>query len=299
MQASRSVSGLLSLASAFAIGALTTGCLDEAAPPADLALDDLGATEQAAGTFPSVSDFAATGPFSTTSGSLGLSCTVYRPSNLGQGGVTHPVILWGNGTGSAPSTYSGLLRHLASHGFIVVAADTSNAGNGSEMISCLNSVISANGSSLSPFYQRVDTARVGASGHSQGGAGTIMAGRDARVTATAPIQPYITYIPFGGLFLSSSIGQQRGPMFLVSGTADTIAVPGIHQQPVYNGLNQSVVWATRSAATHFEPVGDAGSFRGPVTAWFRARFMNDANAERLFSGTCTLCTSAGWSVRRR
>ena len=66
-------------------------------------------------------------PFSTTSGSLGLSCTAYRPSTLGQNGVTHPVILWGNGTGSSPSTYAGLLRHLASHGFIVVAANTSNA----------------------------------------------------------------------------------------------------------------------------------------------------------------------------
>jgi predicted dienelactone hydrolase len=285
-------------ASLLALGALATlaGCLDEA-PPADEA--ELATAEQAAGTFPSVSDFAATGPFSTTSGSLGLSCTVYRPTNLGQGGVTHPVILWGNGTGASVSTYAGLLRHLASHGFIVAAAETSNAGNGSEMISCLNSIISANGSASSPFFQRVDTARVGASGHSQGGAGTIMAGRDARVTATAPIQPYIGFIPFGGLFSDASIRQQRGPMLLISGTADTIAIPGIHQQPVYSGVNQPVVWATRSGATHFEPVGDAGAFRGPVTAWFRARFMNDASAERLFSNPCTLCSAIGWSVLRR
>lgn len=292
MQAPRTAASTLALAAL----ALAAGCLDEAAP-ADEA--GLAAAEQAAGTFPPVSDYAASGPFSTTSGSLGLSCTVYRPSNLGQGGVTHPVILWGNGTGSSPSTYGSLLRHLASHGFIVAAADTSNAGNGSEMISCLNSLVSANGNALSAFYQRVDTARVGASGHSQGGAGTIMAGRDARVTATAPIQPYIGFIPFGGIFLDSSIRQQRGPMFLVSGSADTIAVPTIHQLPVYNDVNQPVVWATRSGASHFEPVGDAGSFRGPVTAWFRARFMNDANAERLFSNPCTLCSAAGWTVRRR
>ncbi len=258
-------------------------------------LDDLS---QEAGTFPSVSDFAATGPFATTSGGLGFSCTVYRPSTLGQNGVTHPVILWGNGTGSSPSTYAGFLRHLASHGFIVVAADTSNAGNGSEMLSCLGSIISANGSSISPFYRKVDTARVGASGHSQGGAGTIMAGRDARVTATAPIQPYLTYIPGGGTFLYSSIGQQRGPMFLVSGSADTIAVPGIHQEPVHDSVNQPVWWATRSGASHFEPVGSAGSFRGPVTAWFRARFMNDASAERVFTNPCTLCTAIGWDVER-
>lgn len=293
MQSRNAFSRLLWLAS-LVLGLGAAGCLDGAGDDVEL-----GTERQEAGTFPSVTDFAATGPFATTSGSLGLSCTVYRPSNLGQGGVTHPVILWGNGTGSAPSTYGSLLRHLASHGFIVAAADTSNAGNGSEMISCLNSLVSANGSALSPYYQRVDTARVGASGHSQGGAGTIMAGRDARVTATAPIQPYITYIPFGGLFLNSSIGQQRGPMLLISGTADTIAIPGIQQLPVYNGLNRPVWWATRSGATHFEPVGDGGAFRGPVTAWFRARFMNDASADRVFTNPCTLCSASGWSVARR
>ncbi len=296
MQASQS---LLSLFTIAACSTALMGCL-EAADQGGLDEElELGSAEQEAGTFPPVSDFAATGPFSTTSGSLGLSCTVYRPSNLGQGGVTHPVILWGNGTGSSPSTYAGLLRHLASHGFIVAAADTSNAGNGSEMISCLNSLVSANGSVLSPFYQKVDTARVGASGHSQGGAGTIMAGRDSRVTATAPLQPYIGFIPFGGLFLDSSIRQQRGPMFLVSGSSDTIAVPTINQLPVYNGVNQPVWWATRSGASHFEPVGSAGAFRGPVTAWFRARFMNDANADRVFNNPCTLCSASGWTVRRR
>lgn len=281
---------LLSLAAA--------ACLDPGgeAPEGE---PELSSQHQEAGTFPPVSDFAASGPFSTTSGSLGLSCTAYRPSTLGQNGVTHPVILWGNGTGASPSTYAGLLRHLASHGFIVVAANTSNAGNGSEMLGCLGTLLSANGSSTSVYYRKVDTARVGASGHSQGGAGTIMAGRDARVTATAPIQPYIGFILGGGLFSDASIRQQRGPMLLISGTADVIAIPAIHQLPVYSDVNQSVWWATLTGATHFEPVGDAGSFRGPVTAWFRARFMNDAAAERVFTNPCTLCSAFGWDVRRR
>lgn len=287
---------LTSLLSLLALAA--AACVEPSGPEGEDG-EDLSGVAQEAGTFPSVSDFAASGPFSTTSGSLGLSCTVYRPSTLGQNGVTHPVILWGNGTGASPSTYSGLLRHLASHGFIVAAANTSNAGNGSEMLSCLSSLISANGSATSVYYRKVDTARVGASGHSQGGAGTIMAGRDARVTATAPIQPYIGYIPGGGLFSDASIRQQRGPMFLVSGTADTIAVPTIHQLPVYSDVNQPVWWGTLTGATHFEPVGDAGSFRGPVTAWFRARFMDDASAERVFTNPCTLCSAFAWNVRRR
>jgi hypothetical protein len=260
---------------------------------------EVGVESQEAGVFPSVTSFSARGPFATTQQSLGLSCTVHRPTTLGQGGVTHPVVLWGNGTGASPSSYSTLLSHLASHGFIAVAANTSNAGNGSQMLGCLSTLTTANGTVGSVFFQRVDTARVGASGHSQGGAGSIMAGRDARVRTTAPVQPYIGFIPGGGLFSNASIGQQRGPMLLLSGSADTIAVPGIHQQPVFNGVNQHVFWATRSGASHFEPVGAGGDFRLPITAWFRAELMDDAQAAAVFEGPCTLCSTLGWTIRQR
>jgi len=252
-------------------------------------------TAQEAGTFPSVTSFGNPGPFATTSTNVS-NCTIFRPTTLGQGGVTHPVIIWGNGTGASPSSYAALLTHLASHGFIVAAANTANAGNGSQMLSCLTFVISQNATSGSVFFHHVDIDRVGASGHSQGGAGTIMAGRDARVKVTAPLQPYIRAIQGGGTFATASIGQQRGPMFLVSGGADTIAVPNTHQRPVFSGANVAVVWGTLAGATHFEAGGNAGDFRAPVTAWFRAKLMDDASAARLFPPTCTLCTTAGWSV---
>src|SRR5688500_20303758 len=78
---------------------------------------------RAGGNFPPVSSFSARGPFSTVVETPAFSgCTIHRPSTLGQNGVTHPVILWGNGTGATPSTYSALLSHWASHGFIVAAA---------------------------------------------------------------------------------------------------------------------------------------------------------------------------------
>jgi len=278
----------------FAVGSLLLGaCVAEAVEDQD----ETDVASQEAGTFPSVTSFSARGPFATTQQALG-TCTVFRPTTLGQGGVTHPVIVWGNGTGASPSSYSTLLSHLASHGFIVAAANTSNAGNGSQMLTCLNNVTNANNTTGSVFFHRVDTARVGASGHSQGGAGTIMAGRDARISVTAPVQPYLGFIPGGGTFSSASIGQQRGPMLLLSGSADTIAVPGINQQPVFNGVNTHVFWATRSGASHFEPVGDGGDFRGPITAWFRAHLMDDAQANAVFEAPCTLCSTAGWTIRQ-
>jgi hypothetical protein len=124
-----------------------------------------------------------------------------------------------------------------------------------------------------------------------------MAGRDPRVRATAPLQPYIGWIPFGGAFSKAAIEQQRGPMLLVSGSADLIAIPGLHQRPVYDDVNQPVFWATRSLATHLEPLGSAGSYRGPVTAWFRAWLMGDAHAAEVFSSPCTLCADTSWTIR--
>jgi hypothetical protein len=253
---------------------------------------------QAAGSFPPVTSFDERGPFETTQHALG-ECQVYRPAVLGENGLTHPVIIWGNGTFAFPAIYTGVLSHLASHGFIVAAANTSNAGDGSQMLACLDDVIAANGTAGSPFFQRVDTARVGASGHSQGGGGTIMAGRDARVRATAPLQPYIGWIPLGGAFSRAAIGQQRGPMFLVSGSLDAIALPVLHQRPVYDGVNQPVFWGTRSGATHFEPLGGAGDYRGPVTAWFRAWLMGDADAAEVFGQPCSLCANTGWKIHFR
>ncbi|HSK01632.1 MAG TPA: hypothetical protein VK932_10345 [Kofleriaceae bacterium] len=254
--------------------------------------------DQAAGGFPPVGSFADRGPFETTQHALG-DCTVFRPTALGEHGVTHPVIVWGNGTFSFPAIYTGLLAHLASHGFIVAAANTSNAGDGSQMIACLDLVTAESARPGSPFHERVDTAQVGASGHSQGGAGTIMAGRDPRVRVTAPLQPFIEWIPFGGAFSKAAIREQQGPMFLVSGSLDLVALPALHQRPVYDGVNQPVFWATRSAVTHFEPIGSAGDYRGPVTAWFRAWLMGDAEAARLFGNPCTLCAKTEWTIRFR
>jgi len=127
------------------------------------------------------SGFEASGPYSTQRESGGSSCTVHRPRDL-EG--DHGVILWGNGTGTTPTSYRALLSHWASWGFIVVAANTTNAGTGRAMLSCLDWL---QRSSLAPY---ADLSKVGASGHSQGGGGAIMAGADRRVTVTAPIQGY-------------------------------------------------------------------------------------------------------------
>src|SRR6185503_7818212 len=109
------------------------------------------------------------------------------------------------------------------------------------------------------------------------------AGRDARITVTAPHEPY-SQQGFGG-YDQASIGQQHGSMFLMSGSADTIATPNPNQQRVYDGTNVPVFWGTLAGADHiFTGTGNVGGFRGPATAWFRAHLMDDQTGRALFYG---------------
>jgi hypothetical protein len=251
--------------------------------------------------FPAVDSFAARGAFAVTGDSHADTCTIFHPERLGEEDRRHPVILWGNGTAANPDVYQPLLEHWASHGFIAAAANTSNAGSGKEMLVCLAYLEEQNGTAGSPYADHVDLDHVGSSGHSQGGAGAIMVGADARVSVTVPLQPYIGSIPNGGKFDASSIGEQQGPMLLLSGSQDTIAAPAQNQQPVFDGVIVPVVWATREGADHiFDATGDIGDFRAPATAWFRLHLMDDQRARAWFYGSdCTLCDQTGWQVERK
>jgi hypothetical protein len=124
-------------------------------------------------------------------------------------------------------------------------------------------------------------------------------GRNARVTVTAPLQPYIQF-NWGGVDPASA-GQQHGPMFLMSGSNDTIATPAANQEPVFQTANVPVFWGTLLGADHIgSAIGDITGYRGPATAWFRLHLMGDETARSLFYGaSCGLCTDAAWTVQRK
>jgi len=232
-----------------------------------------------------VSTLADSGDYSTTTDSISSSCTVYRPSSLGE---DHPIVVWGNGTGSTPLAYASFLRHIAGHGFVVAAANTTNAGSGEDMINCLDEV-------LEEYADNVNPDRIGTSGHSQGGSGAIMARADPRVVTSAPMQP-----AWLGLGLDAHTqGKQNGPMFLMSGSKDTVVDPEWHQGRIFSNAAVPVFWGTLQGATHFEPANNAGGFRGPATAWFLYQLMGDEEAAKLFVGDdCVLCTRSDWRVQK-
>ena len=80
----------------------------------------------------------------------------------------HAVVVWGPGGSTKPSAYEGMIRRLASHGFVVVALKES-PGNATQAIKALDWLDGLNKDSNSPLFGKLDMNTVGCSGHSMGG----------------------------------------------------------------------------------------------------------------------------------
>jgi hypothetical protein len=223
--------------------------------------------------------------------------TLVRPTDLRQGGLCHPVITWGNGHGTTPSLYARVLNQLASHGFVVIASNSSQVSMGDPppMLAGVTWVIEQNSDPTSVLYQRIDTAHIGASGHSEGALATMRAGADARIVTIAPIE---------GSMATKSL---HGPALLMCGGMDT-TLPCSGHVTSFDGItNQPVMLADQLAATHTSWVGGGGGggtlnpFVVALTGWMRVQLMGDVALRSMFYGpSCTLCQdTATWQVMQK
>jgi hypothetical protein len=221
---------------------------------------------------------------------------MFRPTALGQGGVCHPVITWGNGHGTTPSLYSRFLTHLASHGFVVIASNSSEVSKGDPppMLVGVSWVLEQNGNPASALYQRIDAAHIGATGHSEGAFSSITAGADPRVTVVAPIEG------------ASTARGLHGPALLLCGGMDTT----VGCDGALNALNAittyPAMYANQLAASHtnWMTVGRTAllnPFMIAITGWMRVHLMSDADLKPMFYGAdCTLCKdTATWEVKQK
>ena len=80
----------------------------------------------------------------------------------------HGVVVWGPGGGTEPGAYEGMIRRLASHGFVVIALKES-PGDASQAMKALDWMDKQNKDHNSPLYNKLDMNTVGCSGHSMGG----------------------------------------------------------------------------------------------------------------------------------
>lgn len=256
---------------------------------ATMTLTAVAAPAQAEG-IPSVGrNWGAAGPYSPEV-TIGAVHTLYYPQNMGAHGEKHPVVIWGNGTGVLPGAYTLLLRHYASHGFIVVAANTPASNFAITMRSGIDLIERLNADPASVFHGKVDLEKIGSAGHSQGGSGAINAAIDPRVDTVVAIQP-------GPL---NDVDDIDEPVLFLAGQFDAIVWP-ILVKGMYNDADHvPAVYAELRGATHFGTGITGGDMRAPSTAWLRYWLLDDPNARAEFFGpNCGFCSDRQFSDFRR
>lgn len=118
----------------------------------------------------------------------------------------HPLLVYHHGDGLTASSQSMTHEKLASHGFIVVGPNDYRGTS-----SVIDAVLGMSSDPNSPFFEKVDSERVGVFGASGGGEPTLRAGsRDERVKAIMPITS------IGGTSLISI------PTMLLTGSDDAL-----------------------------------------------------------------------------
>ncbi len=267
---------------------------DAKAPDARVAPLDASGSAPASGTFPTVTDTGAAGPFTpktvNNTGPQG-GYTLYHPEELAPDGALNPIVAWGNGGLTTPDWYP-MLPHLASHGFVVIASNNSLV-TGDDVRAGLDWIIEQNEEASSDFYQKLDTDNVSGVGYSNGGLATygiaddkrlvtivIISGANTTADSRAANMPKL-HTPIAYLCTDDDASQ-----------GNCASDYGVVEVPAFFG----VLNGTEHVSVVFD---DAAIDRlsAATTAWLRWQQMNDQSLKDTFVGDdCGLCKDSAWTV---
>jgi hypothetical protein len=228
---------------------------------------------------------------------------VYRPTDLAQSGYCHPILVWANGHTDNPepnppdcvsSKYCGsylmLMNQMASHGFVVIASLSTITSQGDPLptIVGLDWLLQQADDPTSPYYHHLDTAHIGAFGHSEGGFSTSKAASDPRISAISTVSGSATNPGF------------HQPALLFCGGKDTVVPCATVAQTFSSITNQPAMLVDNLASDHGGWLYQNGA-KGPdifgMTAWFRYFLMGDTAQRNYFYGaSCTFCTDSRVTV---
>jgi hypothetical protein len=237
-------------------------------------------------------------------------CDLYYPTAL-TANAPHPIIAWGNGTFGVPGGVDYFLRHLASWGFVVIAARDGFTGDGTTILEAAKFLIAANADSTSIFFHLLDTTHVGAIGHSQGAGGVIRAMNASAgiITTVIPIELPGQRFCFCGNNVLDTASIMQGSVFFIDGSNDIPISPPIQLQPASQIGEESLaafyaavpggvpkLTGTLIGPTHNDITGQPGcntavaqpcivgvfGYLGYPTAWMADRLGIDPSAHAAF-----------------
>jgi hypothetical protein len=244
-----------------------------------------------------VTDYGAKGPFDTmTVSNTGPSgaFTMFRPRELGANGFMHPPATWGNGVSTTPDLYTDLLNTVASHGFVVIASNSTGV-TAQDVRSGLEWLIMQN--DAGDLQGKLAVKCAAAIGYSMGGGAAVGAAAHPNVIATVSLHG-----------LQGAASQLNGPLLLITSTNDGFVTKAQFVKPTFDGSSKvptimatlNVPGATPDFNGHLIPLGDAGDERAPLIAWLRLFVYGDEAAKPWFYGSdCTLCKDPWTDIQKK
>lgn len=232
----------------------------------------------AGGTLPPVDSVDGMGPFEVTieQGQSPGGGWVAYPSDLGRDGIKHPIFVWGCGGGSQPSQYEDHLRMIASHGFVMEAHVSS--GTASDHDEPLTWLLAENDNPSSVYYQKLDTTKIAAGGHSMGSIATFAFEGDTDLLTTS------IHVA-GGSFDGNGYMRLKTPTLMVGGVNDTLA-----------GANTDRDFERTTVPTFYTNIEDTDHILAaraglpPMIAWMRWHLAGEEERSSMFLGDgCDFC----------
>lgn len=236
----------------------------------------------------------------------GNLCDIWYPAELGRNAITgesagfkHPVIVWANGSGQPPAKYAYYLEHLASWGFVVVASRDRATGTGDTVVDAANYILQRGSTAGDIFADRIDTANVGASGHSQGGSSILKLASEG----TGPFRAFVPLhaVPGGFSILCCRFRMEtlantpaNAAILYLSGTGDRgndrenrAAYDVTAQQStkaigLFNGSRHDDILGSPGCVSRTPCAFGADVYTGYATAWFMWHLQGARDVQAAF-----------------
>jgi hypothetical protein len=235
-----------------------------------------------------IQTFSHRGQYQAKLAFKGFYC-VYYPKEKVETNEVCKTIIWSNGTFAIPWIYHGLLKHLASWGYVVIASwspftqiDQAWFKDGVKKAAKLNEHDQT-------FKGLLDTENLGVSGHSQGGGVALQLARLAQVKASVAIQPS----PF-------SCKKVKSPLLILTGGLDVLVWHFLVFFICFLSATKTVFLLKHKRAGHLRPLGNAGIMRAPTCAFFEWHLNGNALAKQCFNDhKNNFPSSQHWELQQR
>lgn len=265
---------------------------------------------------------------------------LYYPANLAAGAKL-PIVAWGNGACiNAGNRFRYFLTEIASHGYLVLAngvmanpdlevgpqenprvpvpgepppppppppdpnAPQRAPGRTTpeQLTESIDWAIKANADRSSPFYGRIDTAKVAVMGQSCGGVQTMAVAGDPRITTLMIWNSGVGMIPNNPTDPAKVLASIHTPVAFIYGEARQDIAHRASEMNVAALDRAPVFGAWQDGMTHLGTYGqkDGGFFGKIAVAWLDWRLKGDERAAKMFKGgDCTLCAAPSWHVTKK